>query len=258
MSLRIGITERGDAGLDLSWVEACRARKVDGCIAITKNLNPEVRKAILELSKDGFPLIVHVTCTGYGQTVVERNVPKAEAQIFYARKLIDAGFPAEKMVFRVDPIFPTEKGIQRAVNAINSAILLGVLPEARCRISILDEYKHVKERFKKAGLPTVYPDNQFTAGEKEYKMVAEALSQFDLTYETCAEPFLSKFAENPNQFIQQGCVSLKDIELMGLKPDPDMIVNPQNRKGCTCLSCKTELLTAKKPCKHGCMYCYWR
>ena len=260
MALKIGITERGDAGLDLSWVKPCREGQVDGSIVITKNLNRQVRKEILNLHNDGFPIIAHVTCTGFGGTVVEPNVPNYEKQLLATKALIDFGFPANRVVIRIDPIIPTSKGIGRTVEVIKTAALTGVLvPGVRIRISVMDEYKHVKERFRKAGLPTVYPDRQFTAGEQEYRNLANALSLFpSLQFETCAEPFLSKFSVNPNQFIQQGCISLKDIELMGLESDPDMTINPQNRKGCTCLSCKTELLTTRKPCKHGCLYCYWR
>lgn len=47
------------------------------------------------------------------------------------------------------------------------------------------------------------------------------------------------------------------ITEMGL-PVPDAGTNPQGRGGCLCLSCKTELLTCRAQCPHGCLYCYWK
>jgi hypothetical protein len=57
----IGITERGDAGLDLSWAD--RLSEVDGAILITKNPRPKFQKVVMEASK---PVIIHFTVTGYG------------------------------------------------------------------------------------------------------------------------------------------------------------------------------------------------
>ena len=36
--MKIGFTERGDAGLDLSWYDKVHTQHCDGLIAITKNL----------------------------------------------------------------------------------------------------------------------------------------------------------------------------------------------------------------------------
>ena len=32
----------------------------------------------------------------------------------------------------------------------------------------------------------------------------------------------------------------------------------EQRASCSCLSQKVELLSNKKQCHHGCLYCYWR
>lgn len=48
--LRIGITERGDAGLDLSWTH--RLSAMDGAILITKNLNDRFRQALPDKDVD--------------------------------------------------------------------------------------------------------------------------------------------------------------------------------------------------------------
>lgn len=47
--LHIGITERGDAGLDLSWTH--RLSAMDGAILITKNLNDRFRQALSDAAQ---------------------------------------------------------------------------------------------------------------------------------------------------------------------------------------------------------------
>ena len=67
---KIGITEAGDAGLDLSWGE--RLSIVDGAVLVTKCISP----GFLDLAlKHKDKLIIHTTFTGYGRTVVEPCVP---------------------------------------------------------------------------------------------------------------------------------------------------------------------------------------
>lgn len=66
---KIGITEAGDAGVDLSWVE--KLDRVDAAVLITKCVSPDFFDAALE-HKDR--LIVHATITGYGHSALEPNV----------------------------------------------------------------------------------------------------------------------------------------------------------------------------------------
>ena len=66
---KIGATDGGDAGLDLSWKE--KLSSVDGAVLITKRVTPKLIEAVRNLPN----VIVHATCTGYGSTVLEPNVP---------------------------------------------------------------------------------------------------------------------------------------------------------------------------------------
>ena len=116
----IGITECGDAGLDFSWVEQIPA--TDFSILITKNIND---KFIDEVIKVKNKVIVHATITGMGGTVVEPRVPPAYISIGQLERLIAKGFPAEQIVLRIDPIVPTQKGINTAIRVfIPSSMLL--------------------------------------------------------------------------------------------------------------------------------------
>lgn len=251
--LKIGITEAGDAGIDLSWVK--KLNTVDGAVVITKDVNDDFTEAVLQ-NKD--KLIVHVTCTGYGGTVLEPHVPTAQNQITAAMRLVEAGFPKENIVIRVDPIIPTGKGLERALNVIKRFMDTGF---NRYRISVLDMYPHVRERFREANLPLPYGD-RFSASREQMadvdKMLIEAVTYWtehgnpssDIHIESCAEPSL----KIPTAI---GCISFQDLKLLGLF-DPDYEISGKQRSHCLCYAGKTELLHCKHPCKHGCLYCYWK
>lgn len=248
--MKIGITERGDAGINLLW--ASKANRVDGMILITKNITEMFTTTILNLYNKGYKIIVHCTCTGYGSTELEPNVPDYRTQLNALKNLIDRGFPADHCVLRVDPIFPSGKGINRVREVLNYFISLNT-GVTRIRISLVDEYKHVKERYRQRGWNPLYGDSFYPSYEQK-QLVANLLNQYSFQYELCAEDDFLKMLNN-GQII--GCVSAKDLHIMGI-PNEAMTTNPQNRKGCHCLSCKTELLTDRIPCPHHCVYCFWR
>lgn len=251
--LKIGFTERGDGGLDLSWAQKCKDRKVDGAVIITKSLTDKCIEAILELTQNDFPVILHATCTGWGGTEIEPGAYPYTAQMDQMLKLKEKRFPLSHMVLRIDPIWPTKNGIKRACEVIDAALERNILPAARCRISVLDEYRHVKQRIIKVGYMPAYGPDRFYPNIQELEIVQQALSKYPMVFETCAEPFLS----DKNHFRQAGCLSETDYRLMGFSVDTEL-ENMQHRNGCHCLSGKTELLTERHPCPNKCIYCYWK
>ena len=72
----------------------------------------------------------------------------------------------------------------------------------------------------------------------------------ELRIESCAEPWLK-------EPIPCGCVSSYDLSLLGLDPSEADSVGPQ-RQHCMCYSGKKELLSSRHPCRHNCLYCYWK
>lgn len=249
---KIGITEAGDAGLDLSWEE--KLPTVDGAILITKNITPEFIDAVIR-NKD--KLIVHATITGYGNTVVEPNVPSPAEAFTHLDDLVKAGFPKHKTVIRADPIIPTAKGIKRTYMVIKKGIDNGY---TRFRVSIIDMYPHVRKRFTENKLPLPYGEKGFLPSDSQLREVDKMLKSLieygeqknqHIQIETCAEPQLKNA-------IQQGCISSQDLELLGLETDPDNDNVGFQRKNCLCYSGKTELLTNKRRCPHQCLYCYWK
>jgi len=250
---KIGITEAGDAGLDLSWAK--KLDSVDGAILITKQATPGFQQLVLENKKK---FIVHATVTGYGGTVLEPNVPPYAEELAAVESLVSYGFPREKVVIRVDPIIPTEKGLKRAEDVFLAAMDMGF---ARYRVSVIDMYPHVRVRFQTCGLPLPYGNSMF-AGRESLEAIDELLSEMenawrdmghqsaDLRIESCAEPYLY-------EPIPCGCISEMDLRLLGLDTSDVDSLGAQ-RTHCMCYSGKTELLRHRHPCKHNCLYCYWK
>lgn len=247
---RIGVTERGDAGLDLSWQDGL-ASVGNRAILITKNLNDRFIYAVSESVRNGANLIIHATCTGCGGTVVEPHVPKPEWTIAQIEKLIASGFGKERIVLRADPIIP---GYERYLKSVlDMALSAGLLPDIRVRVSVLDMYAHVRKRFADAGI--TLDVNGFQASDVQFKRIDDILRDYrdnhNVKFESCAEPKLTV----PEK---AGCVGEKELALMGVPLDAGTGINPQNRNGCLCLAGKTELLSHKGQCPHKCLYCYWK
>ena len=250
---------------------------MDMAILITKNITDKFIEEILKV-KD--KVVLHATCTGYGGTVVEKNVPKYTEQLDQVKKLISMGFPQEQIVIRVDPIIPTYKGfgnLMKVVSYIHNDV-------KRFRISVLDNYKHVQDRFAKNGLPVLYNGN-FQASDEEFENTDCVLRQLKKSYgvifESCTEPKLTETEKT-------GCVSAKDLSLFGLSVDTTDKSN--QRKECLCIAGKTEMLSHKRygkckkfgiddsiggscgignncnncehhenfGCPNACLYCYWK
>ena len=244
---KIGITEAGDAGLDLSWEPY--VDNLDGVVLVTKNITPSFHDAALRNKEKA---ILHATITGYGNTQLEPQVPDPSKEMAALLKLVDDGFPKARGVVRIDPIIPTDRGLTRAKKIFDKALKAGF---RRFRVSVIDMYPHVRERFLKAGLPLPYGPNGFSPNAEQLRAVDRMLEEIwyrapQVQIESCAEPRL----QAP---IKCGCISSYDLELLGLD-EPDADTTGPQRKNCMCYSGKTELLKHKAQCEHGCLYCYWR
>ena len=204
--MKFGITERGDAGINLSWQN--HMGEIDAAVLITKSITNDFIDAALRYKNK---CIVHATCTGYGSTILEPYVCPYEHQLNQAQKLVDKGFPKSQIVIRIDPIIPTEKGIKLAATVCAAACLMGF---KRFRISVMDMYPHVVKRFVENNVPSPYevtlPNGEkqtmFSANPEQFAAVdnmVKALQQKfpDIRIECCAEPAL----HNP---IHCGCISM--------------------------------------------------
>lgn len=264
-SQRIGITERGDASRDFSWLD--KLDRVGGVVLITKALTDKFCDTVLALEHEQpGHVIVHATCTGWGATQLEPGLPFSPiAQTRKLAELIDAGFPQERTVLRIDPIIPPsgfwdEDGILKPAGVLidyqSRCLTHGIdFSKQRVRVSLIDDYPHVKARMRKLGLPTFYPGNRKNPTQAEADTVAAWLTAWHhetgVVFETCAEPLL-----HGDGIVATGCIGQRELDLLGLHYD-----NKQTgfqRNACLCLGCKTELLENRRRCPNGCLYCYWR
>lgn len=241
-SQRIGVCESGEIAFNLDAFD----RLYSGNIIITKRLTNKVIEKLIE-NKD--KIILHCSVTGMGGSRIEPFVPKPEETLDKMKQLIDGGFPVSHIVLRVDPIVPTKKGMETATNVLK---LFGGLGIDRVRFSFLDNYKHVKKRFKDEGINELY-NGKFHAPlelRKEYAKNFE-ISAYECGFksvEACGEPGIESIS----------CLSQKDIDILGLTNNIILEGSAEQRKSCGCPSNKTELLRVKPhQCEHKCLYCYW-
>lgn len=194
--MKIGITEAGDAGLDFSWID----KLFDINIIITKHLTAKNQQFIKALLENSNRIILHCTCTGYGGTKMERNVPNPSEVHDGVKYLIQNGLPVSHIVLRTDPIIPTEKGIDRAKSIWDLFSDTGI---ARCRYSVIDMYPHTKERI--IAEYREVPFDTFRAPKKMMDAVKYTVENYGTyNFESCAE----------NLPEQVGCVSKRDLLLL--------------------------------------------
>ena len=160
----IGITEASEIAFNLDVFE----HLYDGNIIITKRLTNALIDKLVEY-KD--KIILHLTVTGYGSSVLEPFVPKMEVTRKKFGELLGKGFPIEHCVLRIDPCIPTKKGMEKMLAVVRLFSDTGI---KRVRFSVLDMYEHVKKRFKENGLPLPY--ETFHAPLEERKKMYERIN----------------------------------------------------------------------------------
>ena len=239
-SQKIGITESGEVSFNLDVFD----RLYDANIIITKRLTNALIDKLVE-NKD--KIILHLTVTGWGGSELEPFVPSAEITRKKFGQLLEKGFPIEQCVLRIDPIIPTEEGIDRMLGVLRLFNDTGI---QRVRFSVLDMYDHVKKRFKEKDI--ALPFDTFHAPLEIRKSIYDLLVDLGLQYhfgvEACAEPDIKSVS----------CLSQKDIDILGLTDKIKLIGNKGQRSNCGCPSNKKELIKEgfKKKCGNGCKYCY--
>jgi DNA repair photolyase len=238
----IGITEQGDAGLNYKWIETVNS--VSAAILITKELNDTFIANVVDRNN----VIVHATVTGWGGSIIEPNVPPTEWSLRQLCKLHELGFPMNRVVLRVDPIFLSDYGLRVADNVLIAASNTGI---KRVRFSFLDLYRHVIKRFRDNNVPeSIYKSRNIDISNMIFDMMSKYSDIYE--FEACAESVPEKYL----YFVTQcGCISQKDMDILGI--DFKLGKPIGQRVGCMCPINKKELLSSRHPCKHKCLYCYW-
>ncbi len=241
---RLGITERGDAGLHFEYVP-----KLDGlkmAVLITKAAYPDNTAFFDVVRKYKDKIIVHATCTGMGGSNAEPGVVDP-LEIKKGIKLLMKILNPYQVVLRLDPICPSERGLITAERVLSMMEDTGVL---RVRYSFMQMYSHVNERFRQANIKLPYGGAfQPTRAMKEnaYKMMESWESVY--MFQACAEGKAEHMT---------GCIDQYDLRALALEDDIELTGSAGQRRSCMCPGNKTELLNHKGRCAHRCIYCYWR
>lgn len=241
----IGITERGDAALDTSWKDW--VSKGEKAILITKHftrLKVELEQFINSGEIDPKNIIVHATVTGMAGSWLEPNVHEPHWDWINSAK---SELGLADFVLRVDPIIPVKEGIDIALSVIEKYKPIDIAP--RVRISFIDYYNHVKDRG--LNLPWTTLHAPLKLRQDAYYAIKHFCDNKGFNLEICSEP----------GFECTGCVSFIDLKAFGVQDNPEynMSLNTgYQRPDCKCLSIKKKLLKSRHPCRHKCIYCYWK
>lgn len=231
------------------------AKKRDVCLLlITKNL-PGCLKILGTADTLHIPTQIHCTITGLGDTLIEPHIPAPNIMVEESIKVIEKyRINPEAITVRIDPLIPEllDKQISLIPYILDAFANTGVRD---CRVSIVDYYPHVRERFDKLGIKHPYgfqvdkPTKDLLIGKMAYLTV-----QLNMRLHLCAE----SLPNNPEINIDtEGCASSKSWQRVGI--DNLRPATRKQRKECTCDLKKEDLLAGlEKGCKPGCAYCYWR
>lgn len=270
---KIATTETYDPTLCIDeWVG--RDGEFDFLLYITKVLNPKIIRILTDEQSPwawmNKPSVLHLTVTGWGCDEIEPNVPIPLVEFNMLKKLFAAGYPKERVVLRIDPIIPTEKGINAFFFMVNIGIVKGI---SRYRSSVMQLYKHSAERLKnteewdeinavyKGGFfPDINELRRLNFFERIKKTISDARKDAaglydtpELHFESCATKLLSDCG-----FENIGCMSERDLLVNGLNPDELNISHGNQRANCMCLL-KHQLIPGgykRGRCPHQCAYCY--
>jgi len=245
-----GTTETGEISFNLDSFDNLYV----GNLIITKRLSNGLIDRLIE-NKD--KCILHLTVTGLGEKL-EPLVPDKVKNFDKLALLLSKGFPLKQVVLRVDPIIVTKKGVETAISVID--YFCGGIKIPRVRISFLDMYKHVKERFNENNIPIPY--NSFNPPQN---MIDDAMLQlvhkkvlYGFELESCAENINDRW----KGYIDTcGCVSQKDVNILGIQDKIQLIGigDGKQRKQCQCPNNKKQIIKCKpNRCEHQCLYCYWK
>lgn len=235
--MKFFITERGEIAYQLDTAISNLKRQFqqgDALMVVTKCINNmELRNFLIS---EKAHTIVHATITGFGGSFLEPGVHSPTEAIGGVVNLIEMGFPVDRIVLRVDPIIPTERGIETAMKVVN----LCPASVRRIRFSFIDGYP---------GIKGYLPWKTFHSPKENQAKAIKALLTHagHRTIEACGEYGLS---------MNQGCISNVDYDILNLSR-PISVQLKGRRKGCLCVGTKTEILVKPAKCPNGCIYCYY-
>lgn len=184
-----------------------------------------------------------ITLTGYPK-ILEPGAPLI-SEVLDAVKKLSAIVGPERVIWRYDPIFTSEKiGLGIEAHRALFAGLAGSLTKyvGGARTSVYDPYRKAERRLSRAGIV----HDGALAGEAA-RAIAEEAAKRGLKLTSCVEDLMTAGIE-PGPCIDGSLIK----KLWGL--DYSGEVDKNQRKGCLCAP-STDIGSYGR-CPHGCLYCY--
>ena len=216
---------------------------VDGIVFWTKNPLPMLGR-LNELSE--YKYYFQFTITPYGKDI-EPNLPHKPDEVLSAFKKLSDTIGADKVIWRYDPIFISEKYSAKYHIQAFGKIAHELRDYTRkVTISFIDtNYRNVKGNIKELALLDFQAETQT---EISSSLAAIALSN-KLTIDTCAEKTdLEQFGIKHARCIDDKLFEKISGCHMNVKKDPTQ------RLECGCVSSID--IGMYNTCKNGCKYCY--
>lgn len=221
------------------------------------DLSPDVVDCIVFWTKNPIPMLPNLeklqdynyyfqfTLTGYGQDV-ERSLPSKKEVILPAYQRLSKEIGREKVVWRYDPIFFSEK-YSMEYHCRCFAELAEELAgyTEKCTVSFMDSYKNTERNVKALN----YVNDTYAMQEELLQRFVEIADRNGLYIDTCAEAgdFEALGVRHAH------CIDKERIErIIGCRINVDKDTN--QRKECGCVASID--IGAYNTCKNGCLYCY--
>ncbi len=221
------------------------------------DLSPDVVDCIVFWTKNPIPMLPKLsqlqdyryyfqfTLTGYEQDV-ERNLPSKKEILLPAFKRLSEEIDREKVVWRYDPIFFSEKysmDYHCRCFAEMAEELAGYTE--KCTVSFMDSYKNTERNIKALN----YVNDTYAMQTELLQRFVEIADRNGLYIDTCAET--GDFEAIGVRHAQ--CIDKERIErIIGCRINVDKDTN--QRKECGCVASID--IGAYNTCKNGCLYCY--
>ena len=216
---------------------------VDCIVFWTKNPSPMMTYLPEINEKYNGAFYFQYTINAYGKDM-EPSVPPLESRIETFIEIAET-YGADKVVWRYDPIFLTEKyTVDWHIQSFKYIFeRIGDYTDT-CVISFIDMYDKTKANTKDFDIrPPTPPEIDTLAAE-----FSDIVSGSDVVIKTCAEHIdLKKYGIEHNSCIDKN--RIENITGWEIKAKPD-----KQRTDCQCIECAD--IGLYNTCLHGCRYCY--
>ncbi len=192
-------------------------------------------------------LFLHLTVTGMGSSILERNIPPAGEVLGLLPDVIRVVGGPEHVRLRFDPIVHLRMPDGRLYS--NLALFEGVLrPAAKVgirdvTISWMDEYRKVLSHLGKKGIVPQSPSEELK--RKELGLLLGIARRYRVRLHGCCEAIMER----------SRCIDgwlLSSLHPRGLACSTKRAAGQRELCGCT----ESYDIGAYRQCPHGCLYCY--